>query len=96
MPAPYQLRIITKEKIVLDDQVESVIAPGTEGALGVWAFHAPLVTALGPGLVRLRQPDGTESAFHISGGFLEVRNNILTILADHLQEQKTNVTEESS
>ena len=82
MPAHYQLRIITLEKVAFDGEVESVIAPGTEGSLGIWAHHAPLITALASGKLMYRRTDGQEVHGSVQRGFLEVHRNVVTILAD--------------
>ncbi|MBI2194177.1 MAG: ATP synthase F1 subunit epsilon [Planctomycetes bacterium] len=84
MPAPYRLRIITREKVAYDGQVDSVMAPGSRGSLGIWAHHAALITALVPGRLWFREPGGNESSFRLQKGFLEVRQNVVTILTDEL------------
>jgi len=65
--------------------VESIIAPGTEGYLGVLRNHAPLVTGLMPGKLTVGRLDGRRDMYALSGGFLEVRNNVATVLADALE-----------
>ncbi len=76
------LTVVTPEREVLRrDGVESVVAPGVDGELGILPRHAPLITQLQPGTLRLRQ-DGDESYLAITGGFLEVMDNRVTVLAD--------------
>ncbi len=82
---PFRLVVMTPERKVLDIEVTSLIAPGTEGFLGVLANHAPLITALDPGPLEYRRPDGTEEAVAVAGGFLEVSGNVATILADAVE-----------
>ena len=79
--ATMQLEIITAEQQVYNDEVELVVAPGIEGELGILAHHAPLMTALQPGEILIRK-DGEETYLAVTGGFLEVMGNKVTILAD--------------
>jgi F-type H+-transporting ATPase subunit epsilon len=78
----YHLTIVTPEKIFYEDEVSSIIAPGSEGYLGVLTDHAPLITALAPGKLILRDKKNKEKGFALAGGFLEVYKNKVTILAD--------------
>jgi len=75
------LNIITAERIVLSEDVEIVVAPGTMGELGVLPRHAPLLTGLMPGELRYRK-NGEEVGMCITGGFMEVLPHRVTILAD--------------
>ncbi len=79
--APMKLEIITAERVVYSDEVDVVVAPGIEGELGILPHHAPLMTSLQPGEIRVRK-DGEEVFMAVSGGFLEVMANKVTILAD--------------
>ena len=79
--ATMQLEIITAEKQVFGDDVDLVVAPGIEGELGILAHHAPLMTALQPGEILIRK-EGEETYLAVTGGFLEVMGNKVTILAD--------------
>ena len=78
---PLQLDIVTPERQVYSDTVDSVQVPGSEGELGVLPHHAPLVSTLGVGELRFRK-DGTEESFAIVGGFLQVRPDRVVILAE--------------
>lgn len=79
---PLKLDIVTAERMVLsEDGLDVVIAPGIEGELGILPAHAPLMTILGVGELRARR-GGEEIAMAVSGGFLEVRNDVVTVLAD--------------
>ena len=60
----------------------SLQVPGSEGYLGVLAHHAPLITALRPGRLDVRDAKGAMQSYAVSGGFLEVSNNRATVLAD--------------
>jgi F-type H+-transporting ATPase subunit epsilon len=76
-----RLEIITAERRVYSDDVDVVVAPGIEGQLGILPHHAPLMTALQPGELLVRK-NGEESYLAVSGGFMEVLGNRVTILAD--------------
>ena len=76
-----RLDIITAEKLVYSDEVSSVVAPGSAGQLGILHNHAPLLTSLKPGELKVLK-EGEESNIAVSGGFLEVLQNVVTILAD--------------
>ena len=73
--------IVTAEQVVYSDEVDIVVAPGTEGQLGILPQHAPLMTMLQPGELIVRK-DGEEDSIFVSGGFLEVLGNKVTVLAD--------------
>ena len=79
--ATMRLAIVTAEKLVYSDEVSSVVAPGAEGQLGILPNHAPLLTSLKPGELKVLK-EGEETNIAVSGGFLEVLKNVVTILAD--------------
>ena len=79
--APMRLEIITAEREVFADDVDIVVAPGLEGQLGILPHHAPLMTALQPGEILIRK-EGEPSYLAVSGGFMEVMANKVTILAE--------------
>jgi len=79
--ATIKLEIITAERQVFSDDVNTVVAPGVEGELGILPHHAPLITMLKPGEVLIRK-DSEETYLFVSGGFLEVRPDKIIILAD--------------
>ena len=77
-----QVDLVSPERIVYsDDGVEMVIAPGADGELGILPNHAPLLTALGIGELRIRKGEEEES-FAVGGGFLEVLANRVIVMAD--------------
>ena len=76
-----RLDIVTIEREVFSGDVDMVIAPGVEGELGILPRHAPLITALSEGELRTRRESG-DQIFAIGGGYLEVLNNRVTVLAD--------------
>ena len=79
--ATMRLEIATAERVVYSEDVEILVAPGMDGQLGILPNHAPLLTALQPGEIRVVR-EGEESYMAVSGGFLEVMANRVTILAD--------------
>ena len=82
MAMTVQCNIVSAEREIFSGLVEMVIATGTLGELGIAYGHAPLLTALKPGAVRVIKQDGSEEVFYVSGGFLEVQPYIVSVLAD--------------
>jgi F-type H+-transporting ATPase subunit epsilon len=74
--------IVSAEKSIFSGLVEMVVAAGYLGDLGIAPGHAPLLTALIPGPVKLVLSGGEEEVFYVSGGFLEVQRGVVTLLAD--------------
>jgi F-type H+-transporting ATPase subunit epsilon len=75
------VEIVTAERELYNGEADMVIAPGSEGQLGILPRHAALLTTLKPGAMRIRLGDAEEPLF-VSGGFLEVNANTVTVLAD--------------
>ncbi len=78
---PLTLEIVTPERLAYADEVDSVVLPGVEGELGVLPHHAPLVSMLGVGELRIRK-GGAEETFAIVGGFLQVRPDKVVVMAE--------------
>jgi F-type H+-transporting ATPase subunit epsilon len=79
---PLRVQIVTAEREVFaDEAVDMVVAPGSEGVVGILPRHAPLLTTLLPGVVRIKK-GGSEEAMAVSGGFLQVARDQVLILAD--------------
>ena len=76
-----RLEIVTPERQVFADDVDAVVLPGSEGELGVLPHHAPLITTLGLGELRIRKA-GVEDHFAIVGGFLQVRPDKVVVMAE--------------
>ncbi len=74
--------IVSAEAELYSGEAEMVIVSGEEGELGIAPRHAPLLTRIKPGQVRVKKSDGTEDSFFVSGGMLEVQPHVVTILAD--------------
>ena len=74
--------IVSAEAEIFHGDVEMVVATGEMGELGIAPRHAPLITRLKPGYVRIRQVGGEQQEFYISGGILEVQPQVVSVLAD--------------
>ena len=79
-----KLEIVTPEKKVFDDSVDSVTVPTASGEAGILPNHAPLVSALKPGILSYSSK-GTVDKLAVSGGFVEVNSNTVSVLADSAQ-----------
>ena len=75
------VEIVTAEKTIFSGQASLIIVPGIEGELGILSSHAPIITELDPGEVLIRN-EQEELSLVLSGGFVEVFNDKVTILAD--------------
>ena len=95
----YALRVVSVERSLFDGDVEFIIANGAEGELGVLARHAPLMTILKPGPLRIQEVfGGPEQVIFVGGGFLEVLPDRVTVLADvaeHAEEISVERAEEA-
>jgi F-type H+-transporting ATPase subunit epsilon len=78
---PLKLEIVTPERLAYSDTVDAVVLPGSEGELGVLPHHAPLISTLGVGELRIRK-GGQEELFAIAGGFLQVRPDKVVVMAE--------------
>ena len=76
-----RLQVVTAERVTFDDDVDIVVAPGSMGQLGILPMHAPLLTTLAVGPLRFRQ-GSEETILALTGGFLEVRDNRVIVLAE--------------
>jgi F-type H+-transporting ATPase subunit epsilon len=74
--------IVSSEREIFSGSAEMVFAPAIMGEVGIAPRHAPLVTRLSPGEVRVKLPDGKEESFYVSGGMLEIQPHVVTILSD--------------
>ena len=77
-----QVDIVSAEKEIFSGEAQMVFAPALMGEVGISPGHAPLVTKMAPGEVRVKDVDGNESTFYVSGGLLEVQPKIITVLSD--------------
>ena len=74
--------IVSAEQEIFSGLVESLVATGSQGELGINYGHAPLLTDLVPGPIRIVKQNGEEEVFYVSGGFLEVQPGVVSVLAD--------------
>jgi F-type H+-transporting ATPase subunit epsilon len=79
--SPIKLDVVSAERLVYSDEVDMVLAPGVMGQIGILPHHTPLMTMLEPGELLIKK-GGTETSLVVSGGFIEVRPNQVTVLAD--------------
>ncbi|MCH7549029.1 MAG: ATP synthase F1 subunit epsilon [Candidatus Krumholzibacteriota bacterium] len=86
MAATYNFRILTPGEKALDTDVISIVAPGEAGYLGVLANHAPLITTLTRGNLRVRFADNRETHYRIGSGLLKVAHNEVVILTESIEE----------
>lgn len=77
-----QLDIITPDANLFSGEVSSIILPGIDGELGILNSHAPLITALKKGSIRLTKEGGKTETFETNGGIVEVLNNKVIVLAE--------------
>ena len=78
---PIRVEIVSQDRSVFEGDVDIVVAPGEDGEMGLLPHHAPLLTTLKAGVMRVRY-QGREEVFAISGGVMEVQPAIVTVLAD--------------
>jgi F-type H+-transporting ATPase subunit epsilon len=82
MKMTVHLDVVSAERQIFAGRVETLQVTGSEGELGIMPGHAPLLTKLQPGMVRLVKQHGDEEVFYLSGGILEVQPSNVTVLAD--------------
>ncbi len=82
MAMTVHLDVVSAEEKIFSGLVENIQVTGSEGELGIHPGHAPLITALIPGMVRLVKQHGEEEIIYIAGGMLEVQPGSVTVLAD--------------
>ena len=80
--ATMQCDVVSVKESIYSGQVTMLIAKGAGGELGILPGHAPLVTLLQPGPIRVQLENGTEEIVYVSGGVLEVQPHVVTVLAD--------------
>lgn len=78
----FTCQVVTPRGQALRREVVSVALPGRDGRIGILANHAPMVGFIGKGDVSFREADGRDYLLEIAGGFWDVRDNLLTLLAD--------------
>jgi F-type H+-transporting ATPase subunit epsilon len=84
-----KLELVSPERLLLSEQVEMVLVPGTEGVFGVLPLHAPTLSTLKPGFVDVYQGNVVKERFFVTGGFAEVTPTSCTVLVDEAIPQST-------
>lgn len=87
--ATFKFELVSPERLVMSEDVDEVVVPGSDGDFGVLAGHAPFVSTLRPGVLEVHKANGEKARVFVLGGFAEVDPDSLTILAQHA----TNVAE---
>ena len=80
--ATIHVDIVSAEGEIFSGEASMVFAPAVMGEIGIAARHAPLLTTLKPGEVRVQTPGGEEQFFYVSGGAIEIQPHLVTVLAD--------------
>lgn len=80
--ATIKVDIVSAEGEIYSGEAAMVFAPARMGEVGIAPRHAPLLTALKPGEVRVEDPEGKEHFFYVTGGMLEIQPHLVTVLAD--------------
>ena len=80
---PIRCEIVSQDRTVFEGDVDIVVAPGTDGEMGILPHHAPLLTAIAhAGVVAITETDGRRVELFASDGFAQMRNNVLTLVCD--------------
>lgn len=82
MPAPFKLTIVAPDTTLFEGMVTSVVAPAHDGYMGVMARHEPIIAALQYGILEYEDVDGHRKHVWVDGGFFEVRDDQMTVLAN--------------
>jgi len=77
-----RLSLISPERVLFDGNVSSVVAPAFDGEIGILSRHAPLVTLLGRGVLRLEGADDGAKRFEVAGGFLQVADDVVRVVTE--------------
>lgn len=82
MPEAFKFELVSPERLLVSEQVESVVIPGAEGEMTVMAHHAPVMTTIKPGVVMLKTAQGKEERYVVFGGFADIVPAGCTLLAE--------------
>ena len=82
MAGTFRFELVTPERVALSEDVEQVVVPGMEGEFTVLAGHAPVISALRPGVIEVALPDARRTRIYVRGGFAEIDAQHLTVLAE--------------
>ncbi|MBL6966060.1 MAG: ATP synthase F1 subunit epsilon [Anaerolineales bacterium] len=81
---PIRCEIVSQDRLIFEGDADSVLLPGTEGEMGILPNHAPLLSTLSYGVIKVRQQNA-EEIFTVAGGVVEVQPKIITVLADRAE-----------
>jgi F-type H+-transporting ATPase subunit epsilon len=82
MAGTFKFELVTPERMALSEDVAQVVVPGVEGEFTVLPGHAPVISALRPGVIEVAKPDAGKTRIYVKGGFAEVDADRLTVLAE--------------
>jgi F-type H+-transporting ATPase subunit epsilon len=82
MAEPFQFELVSPERLLVSEKVESVVIPGTEGEMTVMANHAPVMTTIKPGVVTVNPVSGEKERYVVFGGFADILPTGCTLLAE--------------
>jgi F-type H+-transporting ATPase subunit epsilon len=82
MAEAFKFELVSPERLLVSEQVESVVIPGTEGEMTVMANHAPVMTTIKPGVVTVKPASGAETRYVVFGGFADIVPSGCTLLAE--------------
>jgi F-type H+-transporting ATPase subunit epsilon len=82
MAEAFKFELVSPERLLVSEQVESVVIPGAEGEMTVMAHHAPVMTTIQPGVVTVKAASGQESRYVVFGGFADILPSGCTLLAE--------------
>ena len=88
MASTFHVDIVSAEREIFSGEAEMVFAPAEMGELGITPRHAPLLTRMKPGTVRVKSAGGEEAVFYVSGGILEIQPHAVTVLSDTAMRAK--------
>lgn len=83
MAGAFQFELVSPERLLLSEEATMVVVPGAEGEFGIMAGHAPMMSTLRPGVLRVSGAAGGDQAYYVRGGFAEAGPKGLTVLAEH-------------
>ncbi|RWB30340.1 MAG: F0F1 ATP synthase subunit epsilon [Mesorhizobium sp.] len=82
MAEAFQFELVSPERLLVSEQVESVVIPGAEGEMTVMAYHAPVMTTIKPGVVTVKTAAGQQERYVVFGGFADIVPAGCTLLAE--------------
>lgn len=82
MAEAYKFELVSPERLLVSETVESVVIPGTEGEMTVMVNHAPVMTTVKPGVVTVKTISGKEDRYVVFGGFADILPDVCTLLAE--------------